>query len=59
MIRIALVDDHSLFRRGLKMLLSSRTDFEVVAEASCGEEFLEMISNREDIFYGTNKDCLI
>ena len=23
------------------------------------EEFLEMISNREDIFYGTNKQCLI
>ena len=23
------------------------------------EEFLEMISNREDIFYGTNRECLI
>ena len=23
------------------------------------EEFLEMISDREDIFYGTNKDCLL
>ena len=45
MIRIALVDDHSLFRRGLKMLLSSRTDFEVVAEASSGEEFLEQLDS--------------
>ena len=43
MIRIALVDDHSLFRRGLKMLLTSHADFEVVAEASSGEEFLELM----------------
>ena len=41
MIRIALVDDHSLFRRGMKMLLSSQTDFEVVVEAGSGEEFLQ------------------
>ena len=43
MVRIALVDDHSLFRRGLKMLLTSYSDFEVVAEASSGEEFLELL----------------
>ena len=43
MVRIALVDDHSLFRRGLKMLLPSYSDFEVVAEASSGEEFLELM----------------
>ncbi len=41
MIRIALVDDHSLFRRGMKMLLSSQSDFEVVLEAASGEEFLQ------------------
>ncbi len=44
MIRIALVDDHSLFRRGLRMLLSSHPNFEVVAEASSGEEFLELLN---------------
>ena len=43
MVRIALVDDHSLFRRGLKMLLNSHADFEVVAEASSGEEFLGLL----------------
>lgn len=43
MVRIALVDDHSLFRRGLKMLLTSYSDFEVVVEASSGEEFLELM----------------
>ena len=40
MIRIALVDDHSLFRRGMRMLLSSNAEFEVVLEAGSGEEFL-------------------
>ena len=34
MIRIALVDDHSLFRQGLKMLLASHKEFEVVAEGA-------------------------
>lgn len=43
MIRIALVDDHSLFRHGLKLLLQSNPDFEVVADASSGEEFLAQL----------------
>ena len=52
MIRIALVDDHSLFRRGLKMLLTSHADFEVVAEASSGEEFLELMdAARPDVAF--------
>lgn len=44
MIRIALVDDHSLFRRGMRMLLSSQQDFEVVLEAGSGEEFLHSLA---------------
>ncbi len=47
MVRIALVDDHSLFRRGLKMLLTSYSDFEVMAEASSGEEFLELMDTAQ------------
>ena len=43
MIRIALVDDHSLFRSGMKMLLASCPDFEVVVDAGSGEEFLEKL----------------
>lgn len=43
MIRIALVDDHSLFRKGLKVLLSSRSDFSIVADVGSGEEFLEVL----------------
>ena len=43
MIRIALVDDHSLFRRGMKMLLASHPDVEVVADVASGEEFLAVL----------------
>jgi len=33
-IRIALADDHQLFRNGLKILLGSYADFDVRAEVS-------------------------
>ncbi len=39
-VRIALVDDHTLFRTGLRELLSQREEFEVVVDAGSGEEFL-------------------
>lgn len=45
--RIALVDDHALFRTGLRGLLEHSTDYRVVAEASSGEEFLEMLQGLE------------
>jgi two-component system nitrate/nitrite response regulator NarL len=37
-IRILLVDDHSLFRSGIKSLLESQLGFEVIGEASNGLE---------------------
>lgn len=40
-IKIALVDDHALFRNGLRGLIDSRYNCRVVAEASDGAEFLE------------------
>ena len=52
MIRIALVDDHSLFRKGLKVLLSSRKDFSVVVDAGSGEEFLSLLGEaRPDVVF--------
>ena len=41
-IRILLVDDHTLFRSGLKALLSRQADFEVVVEASDGLEGVKL-----------------
>jgi two-component system response regulator NreC len=37
-IRLMLVDDHDVVRVGLKTFLQTQDDFEVVAEAGCGEE---------------------
>lgn len=42
-IKILLVDDHDMFREGVKLLLSSSDIAEVVAEAKNGKEFLEMV----------------
>src|SRR5665647_449542 len=42
-IKIALADDHQLFRNGLKILLGSFNEFEVVVEASNGNELLRAL----------------
>lgn len=42
-VKIALVDDHTLFRTGLAGLLSQHDGFEVVADVGSGEEFLVML----------------
>jgi DNA-binding NarL/FixJ family response regulator len=40
--RILLADDQALFREGLRLLLSTQPDFEVVGEASNGVEALQL-----------------
>jgi DNA-binding NarL/FixJ family response regulator len=40
-IRVLLVDDHQLFRRGVASLLAGRDDIEVVGEANNGAEAVE------------------
>ena len=40
-IRVLIVDDHALFRRGLEMVLAEEADIEVVGEASDGAEAVE------------------
>ncbi len=41
--KIIIVDDHTLFRNGLKILLNNLKDYRVVAEASNGKEFLDIL----------------
>ena len=45
--KIILVDDHSLFRNGLRGLLAAHPGYEVVGEAASGEEFLAMMEGME------------
>src|SRR5262250_3558996 len=40
-IKCLLVDDHTLFRQGVRRLLESESDFEVVGEASDGGDAVE------------------
>ncbi len=42
-IRILIVDDHTLVRAGISMLVATMADVEVVAEASDGSEALRLI----------------
>lgn len=42
--RIYIVDDHKLFREGLKLLLSTQDFILHVHEASCGREFIDSLS---------------
>jgi two-component system response regulator NreC len=49
-IRIVLADDHTLFRHGMKTLLSAEPDMEVVGEAANGAEAVTAASqNKPDI----------
>ena len=42
-IAVFLVDDHEIFRNGLKQLINNELDMEVSGEASTGEDAIEMI----------------
>lgn len=42
-IRILIADDHSIVREGVRMILASQRDFDVVGEAASGEQALELI----------------
>ena len=41
--KVIIVDDHTLFRNGLRILLNTLDDYQVVGEASNGKQFLELL----------------
>jgi DNA-binding NarL/FixJ family response regulator len=49
-IRIVIADDHAIFRDGLRRLLATQEDFQVVAEASDGREAISLATElRPDV----------
>ena len=44
-VRVLIVDDHPLYRDGMRGLLESVEGMEVVGEATCGEEAVERAEN--------------
>ncbi len=50
MVRILLADDHPIVREGLRAVLETQADFEIIAEAANGEEVLRFAQEaRPDI----------
>jgi DNA-binding NarL/FixJ family response regulator len=46
-VRIIIVDDHDIFREGLKVVINTIENTHVVAEASNGKEFLEILEHKD------------
>jgi two-component system NarL family response regulator len=42
-LRLLIVDDHAFFRRGIREILNEEEDMEVVAEASSGEQAIQLV----------------
>ncbi len=49
MIKIALVDDHQMFRDGLRSVLSGKNKMEIVLECENGQEFLDFKKDDLDL----------
>ena len=47
MINILIVDDHVIVREGIKRIINDTKDMKIVAEASSGEEAIDMIRNEK------------
>src|ERR1700712_782911 len=46
-IKVAIADDHALFRAGVKTALSVRKDIEMIAEADNGMQLLNLLKHIE------------
>ncbi len=46
-IQLCIVDDHSLFRKGLTLLLSAFSEIREINECSNGQEFIEYLENNK------------
>ena len=44
-IKLCIVDDHEIFRKGLKLVFNKNADIDVVGEAGSGEEFLQLMDD--------------
>jgi two-component system response regulator NreC len=50
MIKIMIADDHRILRQGIRSLLASQEDFEIIAESSDGRETVkEAIKHKPDV----------
>jgi len=48
-MKILLAEDHNIVRNGIKMLLETTPDIEIVGEATDGKQVIEMVNNGQAI----------
>lgn len=48
-IKVAIADDEALFRKGMKLILDSQSELEVILEAENGKDLLEQLSQMKDL----------
>lgn len=46
-LRLLIVDDHPIFRRGLREIIGERPDFRIVGEASDGDTGIRLVAERK------------
>jgi two-component system invasion response regulator UvrY len=46
-LRLVIADDHGILRQGIRMIIESEADMEVVAEATCAQEALALITTHK------------
>jgi DNA-binding NarL/FixJ family response regulator len=48
-IKVAIADDEALFRKGMKLILDSQSELEVVLEAENGKDLLDQLSQTKEL----------
>ena len=54
-IRIIVVDDHAIFRQGLRELIENEKDMKIVSEASDDKQAMEFVKKQKPFFFFKQK----
>jgi two-component system, NarL family, response regulator DevR len=52
-IRLVVIDDHEIVREGLKTVLQSEPDFEIVGESGTAEQLTQLVDETRPTSYSS------